>query len=121
MTMTTKVAAFDMPIESITRYHSKAFETFKDSSGEMVSFMTKRLQEDMSLGEKLVKCKHPMDVMETWADFYKTAFNDYSGQATKMFGLMERAADESQAVAKDVAEAGGAILEQIEGKATSGD
>jgi hypothetical protein len=31
---------------------------------------------------------------------------------------MERAADESQAVAKDVAEAGGAILEQIEGKAT---
>lgn len=116
--MSKKIAAaFDMPMDSITRYHSEAFDTFTESSGEVISFMTKRLHEDMSLGQKLVNCKHPMDIMETWADFYKTAFADYSAQATKMFGLMERAADESQAVAKDVAEAGEAILEQIEGKA----
>jgi hypothetical protein len=112
-----KIYAFNMPMDSITHYQSKAFETFKDSSGEMGSFMTKRLHEDMSLGHKLASCKHPVDILETWADFYKTAFNDYSAQATKMFGLMERVTDESQAVAKDVAEAGEAILEQMEGKA----
>ena len=117
MTKKTETFDFSMPLDFIARYNTKAFEQFKDSSSEIVSFVTKRLQEDMALPQKLVSCKHPMDAMDVWADFYKTAFDDYSEQSTKMFSLMEKVAEEGKAVAKDMTEAGETVLKQVETKA----
>ena len=116
MTIKTETFAFNMPLDFITRYNTKTFEQLKASSTDTVGFVTKRLQEDMALPQKLMSCKQPMDAMEVWADFYKAAFSDYSEQSQKMFGLMEQAAEEGQAVAKDMAEAGESVLKQVDAK-----
>ena len=112
MTKKLETFAFSMPMGLVTDYSAKAFESFQGSSAEVADFVTKRLQKNMTHAQKLVSCKDPLAVMEAWADFYNTAFRDYSEQTSKMLKVMEHAADEGKAVAKNLAEAGKVVLEQ---------
>ncbi len=112
MTKKPETAFFIMPLDMISSYNTKAFEQFKASSTQMVSFVTKRVQEDMALPQKFANCKDPIDMMTVWADFYSTAFSDYTEQSKKVVSLVQQAAAESQATAKDVVEASKAAIEQ---------
>ena len=112
MTKKSEISAFSMPMGLVTDYSTKALEGFQGSSAQIVDFVNKRLQKNMSLPQKLAGCKDPLEVMEAWADYYNTAFRDYSEQTSKMLKFMERAADDSKSVAKDLTEAGKAVLEQ---------
>lgn len=107
-----ETASYVLPLDMISSYNTKAFQHFKASSTEMVSFVTKRVQEDMALPQKLVSCKDPIDMMTVWADFYNTAFSDYTEQSKKMFSLVQQTVEDGQVAAKDVADASRAAIEQ---------
>lgn len=58
---------------------------------ECLSFVEKRLKQDAALGQQLSDCKGPDEIMRTYSEFMRTAFEDYQREFTtvaKLSGTM---------------------------------
>jgi hypothetical protein len=54
---------------------------------EWLSFIDKRLKEDAALGQSLVACKAPDDILRSYTSFYRTAFEDYHNEFSTLTRL----------------------------------
>jgi hypothetical protein len=44
-----------------------------ECQGKYAAFVSKRLAEDFAMPSRLAECKSPMEVIDVWAGFYRTA------------------------------------------------
>jgi hypothetical protein len=87
-------SAFDMwgPVisnmQAWTRQMTQCSATLQH---EWLSFVEKRLKQDAILGQQLAECKGPDEIMRTYSEFMRTAFEDYQREFTtfaKLSGTM---------------------------------
>ncbi len=58
---------------------------------EATRFLSQRLQEDIETQKAMLNCKHPAEIMEVQSEFFRTAVEQYSGEAQKLFDMMSEA------------------------------
>ena len=72
---------------------------------EMANFVRRRLEQDVSFGQKLSSAEHVEDAVSLQQDWMKTASSDYLAETTKLYGICMEAA--SNGWMNGVAKAGG--------------
>ena len=66
---------------------------------ESQKFLTDRLKQDLDTQQAMLACKTPADVLQVQTEFFKTAMEQYSEEATRLFKMMS---DAGQDVIEDV-------------------
>jgi len=106
-------------ISHAMNYGAEAMRALTDCQGRYASFVSKRIKEDMAMPARLAECKSPMEVIDVWADFYRTAMEQYADHARSMTQLGQQALEdtvrEAEVEAAEIAEATGAAIEKATG------
>ena len=63
-------------------------------STEWMAFVQRRVKEDFALPQHLVTCKAPGEVVQTYADFFRKAMEDYQRQFEEMARLGAESAND---------------------------
>jgi len=69
---------------------------------EWTDFVGMRLREDVQLFQQIHNCRSLQDLQSTYAQFWQTAFTQYSDEAKRMFQITQGAADDASRAAKDL-------------------
>ncbi len=64
---------------------------------EMADFMRRRLEQDVSFGQKLSSAEHVEDAVSLQQDWMKAASSDYLAETTKLYCICMEAASQSWA------------------------
>lgn len=56
-------------------------------SAELTEFTMARIQEDLRLPQKLAGCHSPLDVQQTWMEFWNKAFEQYQTEFSRLAGI----------------------------------
>ncbi len=112
------VATFAAPenaVEHAIHYSSQAMRALTECQGKYASFVSKRISEDMAMPGRLAGCKSPMEVIDVWADFYRTAMEQYADHARSMTQLGQEAIEEVvRETEVEAAEAAAAVSKTLE-------
>lgn len=63
-----------------------------DVMSETVRFLSERLKQDVETQKAMLACKDPADLMKLQADFYRTAMEQYTAEATTMMDILSKSA-----------------------------
>jgi hypothetical protein len=66
-----------------------------ECQGKYAAFVSKRLAEDFAMPSRLAECRSPMEVIDVWAGFYRTAMEHYAGHARTMTELGQQALEDT--------------------------
>lgn len=66
---------------------AKICEGVTEISKELADFTARRVQEDIKLPERLVKCRSPQDVQQVYLGFWATAFAQYQAEFGRLTEL----------------------------------
>ncbi len=91
------------PMDAMMASNSEGFETAIESQRavldgmaeigqEVMTFMTRRLQEDMEVSSSLMACKTPEEAFQVQRRFAETATREYFEEARKVMELAARVA-----------------------------
>ena len=96
-------------IEHAMKYGQDAIKALSECQGRYANFVTTRLAEDLAMPGRLAECRTPMDVLEVWAGFYRTATQQYGEHLRAMTEMGQKiateAAEEISAEAEDTIKA----------------
>jgi hypothetical protein len=62
-----------------------ACRTCSEVGKNFAGFASRRLKAEMSLPSRLMACRSPEDVQRTYADFYRTMFDDYQDEFQRLW------------------------------------
>lgn len=106
-------------ISHAMNYGAEAMRALTECQGKYASFVSKRISEDMAMPTRLAECKSPMEVIDVWADFYRTAMEHYADHARCMTQLgqesLEEAVRETEVEASEAAAAVSKTLQEATG------
>jgi hypothetical protein len=85
---------------------AKVCEGVSEISKELADFTARRVQEDIKLPERLVKCRSPQDIQQVYLDYWTTAFAQYQAE----FG---RLAELNQAIGRVAATTFGQTVDKV--------
>lgn len=112
-------------ISHAMNYGAEAMRALTDCQGKYASFVSKRIKEDMAMPTRLAECKSPMEVIDVWADFYRTAMEQYADHTRSMTVLGQQALEDTvrqaEVEAAGIAEATGEAIEKTTGIKTVSD
>lgn len=57
------------------------------ATGETLSFMATRLEEDMRLQSELMRCHNPTDLRRVWEEFLQRTLDQYAEQTGRIMAL----------------------------------
>ena len=104
-------------------YSADAVRALTQCQSKYAAFVSDRLAEDIAMPSRLAECKSPMEVIDVWADFYRTAMDQYATHAKNMTErgqqAMEEAVLEVELEVEDLAETAERTLKAVEGKTGS--
>lgn len=97
---TTRPAAGE-PFEQVTVFNNAAMDFFSRAggayfqgasalNGEMVKFLSTRLNHDAEFGQSLAKCRNWNEAAELQQDWVQTATQEYFAEAGKLFELASK-------------------------------
>ncbi len=72
-----------------------AAKAWMDIMSESAGFVMNRLQSDLETQRALMACKSPDELMKVQSEFFRTAMEQYSGEAARMFKMMTQAAEDT--------------------------
>ncbi len=72
-----------------------AAKAWTDIMAEGSRFFTERLQQDFEAQKAIMACKTPADLMEVQSEFFKTAMEQYTQEASRLYEMMTQAMDEA--------------------------
>lgn len=61
-----------------------------DVMSESVRFLSERLEQDVETQKAMLACKEPAELMKLQAEFYRTAVEQYTAEATNMLEIMQK-------------------------------
>ena len=99
-------------------YSADAMRALAECHGKYAAFVSKRLAEDFAMPSRLAECRSPMEVIDVWAGFYRTAMEHYAGHARSMTELGQQALEdtvrEAELEAADMADAAASAIKAVE-------
>jgi len=114
----SRTMSADIPNAAISHamnYSAEAVRALTDCQGKYASFVSKRIREDMAMPTRLAECKSPMEVIDVWADFYRTAMEQYADHARNMTQIGQEVIEEAvRETEVEAAEAAAAVSKTLE-------
>lgn len=84
-TPATGTSALPAAMMAVSPVAARAWLSFMSESAR---FLTKRLQQDLNTQKAMLACKSPAELLGVQADFLKTAMDQYSDYATRLYETM---------------------------------
>ena len=72
-------------------FGAAAVEAWAEIAGEWLSFVARRVQQDLRTQSEVLQCRTPAELMAVQSEFVQTAIGAYQAEAERMTALMERA------------------------------
>ena len=72
-----------------------ATKAWMDIMSESTGFVMDRLQRDLDTQKAMMACKSPEELMQVQLEFIKTAMEQYSDEAARLFKMMSKAAEDA--------------------------
>ncbi|WP_410482394.1 phasin family protein [Ovoidimarina sediminis] len=79
------------PHQRISALSPASAEVFLNAFSQSGRFVLQRLGEDLKTYQAFLGCRTPAEVMQVQARYYRTAFEQYSAEASRNLGLMSGA------------------------------
>lgn len=80
---------------AMTRMQSHVFDAFMRQNIEMLDFLRARFERDRKLVADISAVEDPQEAARLWQDFWREAMADYSGESTKLAGIMSGVAQDA--------------------------
>jgi len=81
------LAAAGPMFEAAAQLTQEMCEGVTEISKEVAEFTARRVQEDLTLPARLLKCKSPQDVQQVYLDYWSTAFAQYQTEFGRLAEL----------------------------------
>jgi hypothetical protein len=111
-------ATFTPALTHTMNYSTDAMRALAECQGKYAAFVSKRLAEDFAMPSRLAECRSPMEVIDVWAGFYRTAMEHYAGHARTMTELGQQALEdtvrEAELEAADIVDAAASAIKAVE-------
>jgi hypothetical protein len=87
-------AAFgaDAMIAAMMAVNPVAAKVWPNIMSESARFLTDRLQQDLDTQKALLACKSPTELMQVQAEFFRSAMEQYTDYATRLYTRMSTTA-----------------------------
>jgi len=72
-----------------------ATKAWLDIMSESARFVTDRLQQDMNTQKAILACKNPAELLQVQSEFFKTAMEQYTNEATRLYKMMSKATEDT--------------------------
>ena len=72
-----------------------ATQAWLDVLSESTRFVADRLQQDLEMQKSMLACTSPADLMQVQTEFFKTAMEQYTDEATRLFKMMSQATEDT--------------------------
>jgi hypothetical protein len=82
-------------LAAMAQMNGKVYENIAAMNKNWVSFVNRRLKEDLAMPKQLVACKTVQEMYGVYADFFQTAVADYQSEFEQMSKLGKSLADET--------------------------
>jgi Phasin protein len=87
------IKLYQPAVEKLSNYSSAVCDAYATMGTEWLSFVNRRLHVDLSLPQRLAKCKSPQDCLQEWSKFMMAATEDYK---TEFIRLSEMSSNGTQ-------------------------
>ncbi len=71
-------------IDAVGEMNQKLYKAMQTCNEELMSFGSRRLQQDFAIPQQLAECKTPNEVVSLYSEFFQTAFKQYSDEANTL-------------------------------------
>lgn len=72
-----------------------ATKAWLDVMSESAQFVTHRLQQDLDAQKAMLACKSPTELLQVQSEFFKTAMEQYTEEATRLYKMMSKASEDT--------------------------
>lgn len=102
-------------IDHAMKYGQDAMKALTECQSRYANFVTMRLAEDVAMPSRLAECHTPMEVIDVWAGFYRTAMQQYAEHLHQMSEMGQKmvtdAVEETTAEAEEALKIAGEAAE----------
>jgi Phasin protein len=87
-----RIAEFEQSwFKPMGNFGAAAVEAWAEVGSEWLSFVARRVQQDLQTQSAVLQCRTPAELMAVQSEFVQTAIGAYQAEAERMTALMERA------------------------------
>ena len=76
-------------LSAIADVNTKLYESFAAANREWVSFLSRRLKEDLAVPQQYAECRSPQDFYRVYAQFLQNACSHYQAGLEQMTNLSQ--------------------------------
>jgi len=73
--------------EAAAEYTGRICESAVALNREWTDFMSRRVQEDFALPQRLVNCRSPQELQQAYIDYWSRAYSQYQQEFARLAGL----------------------------------
>jgi Phasin protein len=78
---------------ALTHFNSKLLESAATAQKDWAEFVHRRVSEDVAVSQQLMSCKSLSDMQQIYAQYVRTAFDQYREQSAKVIQRSKSTAD----------------------------
>ena len=82
-------------IAAIMAVNPIAAKAWPDIMSETACFLTERLQQDIDTQKAMLTCKSPAELLQVKAEFIRSAMEQYTDYATRLYAKISAAAEDA--------------------------
>jgi len=93
-------------LATLVDLNSRLYESAAAFNGEWVSFVNRRLKEDLAVPQQLAACKTAQDVYRVYADYFQSTCSQYQAEFEQITRLGKLMAEDTAKVLRGRTEGG---------------
>jgi len=92
-------------LAALAEFNGKLFDSAAQFNAEWAEFLSRRLQEDMAVPQRIAACKSPQDAQQVYVEYWRTAFAQYQEEMGRLTKMTETFAKQTASAMQKHAEA----------------
>lgn len=92
-------------LAAVAEFNGKFYDSAAQFNAEWAEFVSRRLQEDFAVPQRLAACKSPQDAQQVCVNYWKTAFAQYQEELNRLTKMSETFAKQTASAMQKHAEA----------------
>jgi hypothetical protein len=90
---------------AMAEFNGKLYDSAARLNTEWAEFLSRRLQEDFAVPQRLAACKSPQEAQQVYVDYWQTAFAQYQSEMGRLAKMSETFAQQTATAVQKHAEA----------------